>query len=70
MKQIAFGIMLAGLVLASDIAFADNNLKKAAWVQGGAGIQYRIPYTNWRAVLLTAGYHTLRGVSGGIGFAF
>lgn len=39
-------------------------------VEGGAGIQYRIPYDNWHAVLLTAGYHTLRGVSGGIGLAF
>lgn len=39
-------------------------------VEGGAGLQYRIPLNPWRAVLLTAGYHTMRGVSAGVGYAF
>ncbi len=39
-------------------------------LEGGAGVQYRIPYNNWRAVLITAGYHTMRGISAGIGLAF
>lgn len=39
-------------------------------VEGGAGLQYRIPLNPWRAVLLTAGYHSMRGFSAGMGYAF
>lgn len=36
----------------------------------GAGIQYRFFDHPGIALLLTAGYHTIRGVSAGIGFAY
>ena len=39
-------------------------------VEGGAGLQYRILLNPWRAVLLTAGYHSMRGFSAGMGYAF
>lgn len=37
---------------------------------GGAGMQVKIANGSRGSVFITAGYHTIRGVSGGIGLAF
>lgn len=39
-------------------------------LEGGAGVQYRMPLDPWRAIILTAGYHSMRGFSAGVGYAF
>ena len=44
--------------------------KHEAVVAGGAGVQVKIANGAKASLFLTAGYHTIRGVSGGIGLAF
>jgi hypothetical protein len=44
--------------------------KQELSLAGGGGLQYRLFHLSKLDLLITAGYHTVRGVSGGLGFAW